>query len=201
MKGKFVGLATTISFALVVLLVSFFKSAEYKLAYSPMVLSEKTESEKPINIDYNLAYQGKFNPDNPIWYAKVVRDKVWYVFTFDKSKKAELNLLFADKRLNSSLELFKENKPDLGLSTLTKSGKYLETSSELVQDTDLYKKIALSSLKHRQVIEEEILPMAPDDLRPEIIKAEDYCKNVYKTMRDKMLSKGMVPPVNPFEKN
>ena len=41
-----------------------------------------------------------------------MRDRALYTITFNPTKKAELNLLYADKRLNSSIELFKNNKPD-----------------------------------------------------------------------------------------
>ena len=181
-------------------MISLVGGFSQRLAYSPMVLSEKADSLKVVTIDYALSYQGKIGPDNPLWYIKVMRDKVWQIVTFNPLKKAELNLLFSDKRLNSSLELFKNNKPDLGLSTLTKSGKYLENAEALMTENwEFYRKIALASLKHREVIENEILPMSPEDIRPEVIKANDYSKEVYKKVRDHMLSKGQVPPENPFE--
>ena len=176
------------------------RSVSPKYAYSPMVLSEKDINENKPTIDYVLAYQGKILPDNPLWYIKVVRDKVWLTFTFNPIKKAELNLLFADKRLNASLELFKKNKPDLGLSVLTKSRKYMESAGKDMGDNkDFYNKLALSSLKHREVIEQEILPLTPEDLRPKVIKVEDYSKLTYEKVKDNMLSIGLVPPDNIFE--
>lgn len=199
-KGKVAGILTTLIVAFAILMVSVLKSADTKFAYSPMVLSEKVESSKPLTVDYLLAYPGKINPDNPLWYLKVLRDKAWYVVTLNPSKKAELNLLFADKRLNSSLELFKNNKPDLGTSTLTKSQKYLEKAEILMgDDKDFYKKLATASLKHREVIEKEILPLSPEDIRPEVIKVSDYSKEVYKKVRDHMLSIGQIPPQDIFE--
>ena len=200
MKNKIAGISTTILIAFAILLVSVLRSASPKFAYSPIVLSETTTSNKSTPIDYVLAYQGKILPDNPLWYIKVLRDKAWLAITFNDAKKADLNLLFADKRLSSSLELFKNNKPDLGLSTLTKSGKYLE-SAELVMgdDKDFYKKIATASLKHTEVIENEILPLSPEDIKPEVIKASNYSRETYKKIRDHMLSVGLVPPVDPSE--
>lgn len=203
-KGtRVVGIGTTIFIALVILSVSVFSSTNPRsgYAYSPMVLSEKIDKDATIKtVDYVLAYQGRVNPDSPFWYIKVIRDKSWYVITFNNAKKAELNLLFADKRLNSSLELFKNNKPDLGLSTLIKAEKYLELSEKMMtEDEDFYKKIGLASLKHREVIENEILPLSPEDLRPAVIKSVDYPVEVYKKVKDHMLLKGLVPPVNPFE--
>ena len=201
-KGKIAGISTTILVAFLILTVSVLKSASVKYAYSPLVLGEKVEIKKALTVDYVLAYPGSIHPDNPLWYAKVLRDKVWYIMTFDTTKKIELNLLFADKRLNSSLELFKKSKPDLGYITLTKSQKYLEKSmpgSEF--DSEYMKKVATASLKHREVIESEILPLTPEDLRPGVIKNEDYSKEIYKKTRDLMISKGLVPPDNIFESN
>lgn len=201
-KGNIALTVVTIFIAFSVLSVSFLRIATPTYTYSPMVLSEKTEVENGIDVDYQLAYPGKVGPDNPIWYAKAIRDRVLYIATFDSNRKAELNLLFADKRLSSSYDLFKNNKPDLGLVTLTKAEKYLELSeAELSDDVDLYKKIGLSALKHREVIEDQILPIAPEDLRPEIIKTLRYSKEVYTKVKEKMTSKGLVPPVSPFETN
>lgn len=200
MKGKIAGATATIFIALTILSVSVLKCASVKYAFSPMVLSESIESESSKNVDYLLAYPGKINPDNPLWYVKVIRDKTWYLLTFNKAKKTELNLLFADKRINSSLELFKNKKPDLGYITLTKSEKYLEKAvPSNADDGEYLRKLALASLKHRQVIETEILPLTPEDLRPEVIKVNDYSKETYKKARDLMLSKGLIPPQNIFE--
>lgn len=201
-KGEIAGICATIFTAFAILSVSFLRIATPTYTYSPMVLSEKVESESSVKVDYQLAFQGKIGPDNPLWYAKAIRDRVWYTMTFNPDKKAELNLLFSDKRLNSSLELFKENKPDLGLITLTKAEKYLESAElKMNEDDDLYRKIGLASLKHREVIENEILPITPEDLRPQVIKTLNYSKEVYTKVKEHMLSKGLVPPVNPFDTN
>lgn len=201
-KGEIAGVCATVFVAFAILSVSFLRIATPTYTYSPMVLSEKVESESGVKVDYQLAYPGKVGPDNPLWYAKAVRDRAWYMLTFNPNKKSELNLLFSDKRLNSSIELFKNNKPDLGLITLTKAEKYLETAElQMTEDTDFYKKIGLSSLKHREVIENDILPITPEDLRPQVIKTLDYSKSVYQKVSEHMLSKGLVPPVNPFKTN
>lgn len=192
----------TIFIAFAILSISFLRIATPTYTYSPMVLSEKVEAESNIQVDYQLAYQGKIGPDNPLWYVKAVRDRARYILTFNPTKKAELNLLYADKRLNASIELFKNNKPDLGLITLTKAEKYLESAElQMTDDNELYKKIGLSSLKHREVIENEILPITPEDLRPQVIKTLSYSKDVYVKVKDHMLLKGLVPPTNPFDSN
>lgn len=208
-KGEIAGICATILTAFAILSVSFLRIAtptytynSTSFAYSPMVLSEKVEPESAIKVDYQLAYPGKINPDNPLWYAKAIRDRVWLTFTSKPNKKAEVSLLFADKRLSSALILFQNNKPDLGLITLTKAEKYLETAElQMTDDYDFYKKIGLASLKHREVIENEILPITPEDLRPQVITTLNYSKEVYTKVKEHMLSKGLVPPVNPFDTN
>jgi hypothetical protein len=199
-KGNIVGTIATLIIAFVILSISVLKGAKVEHAYSPMVFSAKEENTKPLTVDYLLAYQGKIGPDNPLWYLKVLRDKVWYLTTFDADKKAELNLLFADKRINSAIELFRNNKPDLGISTLTKAEKYLEKAvPQNANNDDYLRRLALSSLKHREVIEKEITPLSPEDIKPEAIKVENYSKETYNKTRDLMLSKGLIPPQNIFE--
>ena len=200
MRNKIAGIFTTIFVAFTVLMVSFIKCSSVTNVYSQLVFAESDIAISGAVIDYKLAYPGKVLPDNPLWYIKVVRDKIWLFFTFDKTKKSELNLLFADKRLYSAIELFKNNKPDLGLSTLSKAEKYLDSAvSSDAKNPDYLKKLALASLKHREVIDKEILPITPEDLKPEVIKSGDYSRNVYKKTRDLLRSIGHIPPQNPFE--
>lgn len=195
-----IGIGGTVIIATLILFVSLIKCIEIKSAYYPVVLSEQIERNSILAIDYELPYEGKINPDNPLWYVKVVRDRVRYSFTFNSLKKAKLNLLFADKRLGSSLKLFKSNKPDLGFSTLAKSEKYLDKASKKKGgDYDYYRSLALSSLKHREIIEFDILPLTPEDLRPKVIKTSNISKETYKIARDMMLSNGWNPPENIFE--
>lgn len=180
-----------------VLSVSFLRLSTPSFASSDLVEDRVLGVNVP-QIEYSLPYAGGVLPDNTFWIFKALRDKVWYVATFDQSKRSDLNLLFSDKRLIMSEELFNKKKPDLGLSTLTKGEKYLESASFGLDNVDFARKLAIASLKHRQIIEEDILPIAPDDLKPGIIKSMDWAKNTYKVSRDYLNSKGEIPPKNPF---
>lgn len=200
MKTKIVGIITTLFVAFAILTVSVLKCASIPYAFSPMVLSETNSPTEEIQIDYVLAYPGKIMPDDILWYVKALRDKVWYAVTLNPSKKAELNLLYADKRLVMATTLFRNNKPDLGLSTLTKAEKYLEKAIPVDNKNPEYlNKLALASLKHREVIENEILPISSEDLKPEVNKITSYSKETYKKVRDLLRSIGLTPHVNPFE--
>lgn len=200
MKAKIVGIITTLFIAFAVLTVSVLKCASVPRAFSPMVLSENATPSEEININYVLAYPGKIMPDSPLWYLKALRDKVWYNVTINISKKTELNLLFADKRLAMAVSLFKENKPDLALTTLTKAEKYLEKAvPQDAKSPEYLNKLALASLKHREIIEKEILPISSEDLKPEVNKLTDYSKVVYIKTSDLLRSIGLTSPTNPFE--
>ncbi len=194
--------------AFAILSVSVVKTAAIYPAYGysatpPAVVIVPTPLPQ---VEYDLPYGGKIMPDNWLWYAKVLRDKAQYLITTNATKKAELAVLFSDKRLGAALWLFENKKPDMAVSVLSKGEKYLEMAfkDEAIarqaglNTNELVIKIATASLKHRQVIEEKILPLAPEDLKPHVIKAENYSVDIFKTYSDLLKSKGITPPKDPF---
>jgi hypothetical protein len=110
-------------------------------------------------VDYFLAYPGLL-PDHLLYPLKMVRDRIMLFLTTDPLKKAELYLLFADKRLEAGRMLIEKNKLDLGLETLTKAEKYLEQAVEqekLAQQAgkkteEFLNRLSLATRKHEQVM-------------------------------------------------
>jgi hypothetical protein len=194
--------------AFVILSVSFLKSCSITSAYGYTTPSSTSRNTLALasSINYVLPYSGSVLPDSWLWYFKAARDGFQYTITINPLKKADLALLYSDKRLGASLVLFENKKPDLAATTLTKGEKYLEIAAEdeaLARkagvNTDVFLiKLANASLKHRQVIEEKIIPLTPDDIKPGVIKTEDYSKNTYKACRDVLSSKGITAPKDPF---
>lgn len=194
--------------AFAVLAISVMRSTTITYVFaSPTPIGNTVLGEKAPDIEYNMPFPGKVMPGNPAWFLKALRDKVWYKVTANPLKKAELSLLFADKRLLSSVALFELEKTGVALSTLSKGEKYLELSVEMEKkarddgyDTSSFlTKLATASLKHRQIIEESILPNAPEEARPEIIRVEDYSKNSFKSARDGLNNTGLTSPKDPFD--
>lgn len=191
--------------AFVILSVSFLKLCSITSAYGYTTPSP-TVPNSTSTVNYVLPYPGGILPDSWLWYFKAVRDRFQYTVAFNPLKKADLALLYSDKRLGASLTLFENKKPDIAASTLTKGEKYLETAAEDeaiarkagVDTNSFLIRLANASLKHRQVIEEKIVPLTPDDIAPGVIKTEDYSKNVYKICRDILNSKGITAPKDPF---
>ncbi len=205
MQKKFLLGLGVFAVAFVILSVSMFESASVSYVFAtPTPVGASAFNKVPF-VEYEMPYPGNVSPDSPLWVFKMARDRAVYGLTFDHLKKAELALLYSDKRLLESKKLFENKKPDLAFTTLSKGEKYLEEAKlheEIARnggiDTNSFlKKLAAASLKHRQIIE-EILPISPEDAKPEIIKIEDYSKNTYKYSRDILNSKGQISPKNPF---
>ena len=201
---------TAFVLAFAILSVSVLRSCSVTSAYgytAPTPIAKTVSAPSPTpTIDYVLPYPGGILPDSLLWYFKAARDKFQYMITTEPMKKADLALLYSDKRLGASLTLFQNKKPDVAASTLTKGEKYLEEASSNeavarkagIDTNDFLIKLANASLKHRQIIEEQIMPLAPENIKPEIVKSEDYSKNIYKSSVSILSSKGIPAPKDPF---
>lgn len=192
-------------FAFAVLFVSVFRTAAVKYEIEGRSQQTKTSDDTPIDIDYQLAFPGSVLPDSPLWPVKALRDKVWLWVTTSHTRKAELLLLFSDKRLGSAKVLFGKGSHSLALSTLTKAEKYLEEASrqeeinrkEGLETADFLERIAIASLKHYQVMQ-DILETTPEEAKSVIIQYQNYAKGAYEDARNALLEKGKKPPENPF---
>jgi hypothetical protein len=194
--------------AFAILLVSVLRSSSVSPAYEYSSYTIPLAANLvPIPVvNYNLPYPGTVLPDSPLWYLKAARDKLQYFVTADSLKKAELALLYSDKRLGASGMLLENKKPETAMTVLLKGEKYLEIAAKEealarkngVDTADFLIKLTNASLKHREYIERVILPNTPEAIRPEIVKAEDYSKNTYKNCIDVLGSKGIIAPKNPF---
>jgi Domain of unknown function (DUF5667) len=122
---------SVVIFGLAILLLSLF-AASNPMRVRPL---EATDSATPIatpaattaalKVDYYLPYPGVL-PDSPIYKIKMLRDRVKLVLARDTYKKAELELLYADKRINAAIALADGGKMNLAVTTATKAEKYLE---------------------------------------------------------------------------
>ncbi len=196
----------TVGVALAILFISILRSASVNYSFSQPPPAPGSMPSSEIEVIYKLANPGKVLPDSPFWTLKAVRDQVWLLISPSYARKAELSLLFADKRLVAAKLLFEKGEHELGYITLMKGEGYLLDAFQFADSAKLggmdmsagLTRIATSALKHRQVVE-EILEIAPEDARPEIIKTQDISKNVYKMARDELYEMGRPVPKSPFE--
>ena len=195
-------LLVTLAFSVLFLSILRTASVRYEFGETTNTLPKKNIDSQ---VDYFLAYPGKVLPDSFLWPLKVLRDKIWFIITTDQGKKADLLLLFADKRLASAKLLFEKGKPEIAFATLEKSQQYLleaggkETKNyqDGLDTSGFSIRYAKASLKHFEVME-QILITAPDDAKPKIIELQNIPKKEFEHARNDLLEKGLVPPNNPF---
>ena len=112
-----------------------------------------------MEVDYLLAYPGIL-PDHFLYPIKMIRDRIWLFLANDPVKKAETQLLFADKRLVAGQMLVEKGKEEQALTTLTKAEKYLEQAvnqekqaRESGKDTVAFlQRLVLASQKHQELL-------------------------------------------------
>src|SRR5438309_421306 len=85
-----------LSFVCIFALYFFIFSLCASFVSAEEVLDSPTPS--PVSISYQLPYPGML-PDNPLYFLKVIRDGVWSFLLSNPLKKADFDLLQADKRV------------------------------------------------------------------------------------------------------
>jgi hypothetical protein len=154
-------------------------------AYFAMGASDslvKTPQEK---IAYNLPYPGLL-PDSPIYFVKVVRDKITELLTRDDLKKAQLYLLDSDKRAAMSLALAQKGKNQLAIDTFSKGEKYFLKIPNLLRSTkkqgvqapsNFIETLKLSNAKHKELID-ELIKILPQGLNNSLNQLSDLNQQV-----------------------
>ena len=134
-------------------------------------------------VDYYLPYPGIL-PDHPLYWLKMVRDRVQLWLTTDSLQKAERLLLYADKRLGAGWALIEGNKADLGITTLTKAEKYLEQAvsagqklGEGEKEVEFKAKLAKAIKKHEEVLNLIEGKTEPSQLLEEVEVKVDFGDN------------------------
>jgi len=111
-------------------------------------------------VNYELPYPGLL-PDSPLYFLRMIRDKIVGFLISDPLKKAEFNLLQADKRLNASIYIFNKGKTSLALSTVSKAENYFSEALDKMRDAkmegrninEMEEKLRSALRKHKQELE------------------------------------------------
>lgn len=190
-----------------ILFISVFRTASVKYDFEGSEYFESGKGNAVNNegeVNYFLPNPGKVLPDSPLWILKAARDKLWDITTSNPERKAELYLLFADKRLVSSIRLFEKGELGIAYSTLTKAEKNLEKASLQEEKnrkngrntTQLLRRLSLASLKHEEVIK-KLAENSSDDMRPLLSDLLRYPRKSFEDARNALLGQGIEPPNNP----
>lgn len=142
----------------------------------------KTPQEK---VAYNLPYPGLL-PDSPLYLAKIIRDRITDFLTRDNLKKAELYLLYSDKRAAMSLVLSNKGKSQLAIDTFTKGEKYFLKIPYLLKSakkqggqapSNFIETLKLSNAKHKELIE-ELIKILPQGLNQSLTQLSDLNQQI-----------------------
>lgn len=114
-------------------------------------------SDSAQKVNYELPYPGLL-PDSPLYFLRVIRDKVISLLISDPLKKSEFDLLQADKRLNAGIALFNKGKDALALSTISKALNYFKESVDKINEAqkqgmdvkDMGRKLINALVKHEE---------------------------------------------------
>lgn len=180
MLRKIASAVVFLAFFYIVLFVSVLKVSR-ATTEDPIVTGKETSLILPgkeegvslptakLGSSYYLPYPGIL-PDHPLYFLKMIRDRIWFWLTIDPLKKAEVLILFADKRLGAGKFLIEGGKVNLGLSTLEKAEKYLERAAAALEgagNKGEEAKLFSDNLKKAASKHEEVLVQIKESLSEE----------------------------------
>jgi len=139
-------------------------------------------------VQYELAYPGIL-PDHPLYFLKATRDRLVSVLINDTQKRAEFNLLTADKRMYAGVFLIKKDKDELAISTMSKGSNYFQEAFDQVQvmkkaskpTHDITNRLLTASQKYQEVyaeLESEIDEPFRNSFKKEQERIRKYIKEV-----------------------
>jgi hypothetical protein len=192
-------------FGLAIVLLSALSCSRYQVQAQAGVTAEKEEMKDAVQmeeqktedskVDYYLPYPGIL-PDHPLYWLKMIRDKVMISFATSSEQKMQRLLLYADKRIGAAQALIDGGKKELGVTTATKAEKYLErTISEYkkLQGTDkatpeMATRLSKATAKHLEVLM-EMVDQVPDQSKPSLQQYLDQTSGYHQWLEEVRLGK------------
>jgi tetratricopeptide (TPR) repeat protein len=130
------------------------------LSAKALAITEEAASSSPQQVNYELPYPGLL-PDSPLYFLRIIRDRIVGFLISDSLKKSEFNLLQADKRLNAGIFLFNKGKIPLAFSTISKAENYFSQALDKIEEakkqgeniSEVEGKLKNALRKHEQELE------------------------------------------------
>ena len=159
--GKVRGFILCIALLLFSVPVSYSFAEEEPVSTDTAEMTEEQTSDETSS-SYTLPYPGML-PDNPLYFLKEFRDAIIGFLISDPLKKAEFDLLQADKKIAAGVFLVNEKEnEELAVQTIRQAHdvfsdaliktKQAEERGEAT--SSLIERLRLSSEKHEEVLEE-----------------------------------------------
>jgi hypothetical protein len=146
------------------LLVVVFLILLLPVTYFVMETSGATIDTPQNKVIYNMPYPGIL-PDHPLYFIKIIRDRINEFMTRDQLKKAEIYLLYSDKRAAMAMALAQKGKNKLAIETFSKAEKYFLNIPILLKSakeqgssapSSFVETAKLANAKHKELIDELI---------------------------------------------
>ena len=143
-----------------VFLTALIYITSFLFLFSPFVAGQQVNLNQD-KIEYNLPYPGIL-PGHPLFFLKDLRDKVLEFTTRDIMKKAELYLLFSDKRVSMATLLARAGKEKQAMTSFLEGEQYALKIPSFIEVSkkqgvsplgDFIQRLKLSNAKHREVAE------------------------------------------------
>lgn len=153
--------------------------------------TDSTESAEIVEeeVQYELPYPGML-PDSPLYFLKTFRDAVVKFLISDPLKKAEFDVLTANKRAYASLLLAEKENYELALATVSKSNNYLHEAVFALSKAKERKmdigavldKLKNSVKKHEMVFSRQIMPIIPENMKEDLEKEINRLSEIEKSV-------------------
>lgn len=166
MLKRILATSSVLFLAFLILFISINKVCTVRPSFAAASLMKAVLTSTPTptivprpTVAYPMVYPGML-PDQPMYKIKMIRDKIWLILTTDHLKRADLMLLFADKRVGAGKVLIEGNKVPLGISTIMKGEIYLSQAVSEVRTagkegkniSQLTERLKNASLKHEEIL-------------------------------------------------
>lgn len=134
------------------------------MTYIVMESSGASINTSQQEVIYDLPYPGIL-PDHPLYFLKIIRDRLTEFLTRDTIKKTQLYLLYSDKRVAMAMALSKKGKSQLAITSFSKGEKYFAKIPQLLitaksqgspASSSFIETLKQSNAKHTELIGELI---------------------------------------------
>ncbi len=133
---------------------------------APTINRQTPFSQVPVHGNYQLPYPGIL-PTHPFYFAKMIRDRVRLIFTFNPEAHTRLLFEYANKRIAAAKILGEQEKLDEAMTVATKAETYFfsavmnSPAIPPAKQAAWFDELKRASLKHEEIIE-ELDRIAPD---------------------------------------
>ena len=134
----------------------------------------------PVSAQISVEVQAGITPDNPLWAVDKVLEKLKLALTFDKAKKVEKRIQFAEERLAEAQEMVAKGKAEHAVKALEEQERLITEAQEEAAEADDIRGIdrAIQAIEEHKARMEERKQMVLNTL-PEDSPAREHVEKAF----------------------